>query len=96
MDEPTQPKARRLRTAYSAKDTEPLPPWDERRDSLRTDEAAAWLRKLYNLPTSKDGIVKWIKQGKWGESGERVYLKARKMQGAWYVKKTDLIAYLEA
>lgn len=79
----------------TASEIEALPPWHPQRDLLRLHEIVAYLRKLYNLPVSRDRVAQWVNRGV-DLGGRRIYLKTTPFGPARMVRKVDLLAFLRA
>lgn len=77
------------------KDT--LPPWHPERDRLMIGEVGPYLKHFYGRGVSQATVYRWMKHGAWSyELQKKVFLKRSPFMGRTYVKKVDLIAFLEA
>lgn len=74
---------------------EAIPPWD--RDEFRYHEVPAVLKRLYNFTVRVETVYRWMKVGRADKSGsgQTLYLNHTMKLGRLFVKKADLLRFME-
>lgn len=78
-----------------AKAITPLPPWHQKRQTMRLSEVPAYLKKMYNLTYSSVAVRKWVWHGVEGRHGQ-IHLKTMKLGRFRVTTKANVMAFLGA
>jgi hypothetical protein len=77
-----------------AKKVAAIPPWD--REQFHYKDAPAVIQRLFGFTVRHETIYRWIYKGRTlKSSGQTGYLPAHTMAGRLFVKRADLIKFLE-
>lgn len=76
-------------------EVEAIPPWD--RDEFRYHEVPAVLKRLYNFTVRVETVYRWMTVGRPSKENptETLYLSHTKKIGRLFVKKADLLRFME-
>ena len=78
-----------------------VPPWDERRKTMKLKEVPLYIDACYGIRVSVQTIRNWIHKGvrarRDGPDSDRVYLKAGRFPGRqeYQIRKEDIDAFME-
>ncbi len=80
----------------TARQTEALEPWHPNRTHVTIAEVGCLLKKIYGITIGPQSVHRWIHKGSVTPDGKRVFLVAKKIGYRVIIKKSDLMAFLDA
>ncbi|MCC7147154.1 MAG: hypothetical protein IT443_11970 [Phycisphaeraceae bacterium] len=95
MDTASEPKKRKVPNFPRQLAVAVAPPWDPTRDRLRVEEVAAYLKHQYALRVSTKRVLEWAELGVKGADNTFNFLPIVKMAKRRFVKKDELLKFLE-
>lgn len=82
-------------TPLKLSDVSALPPWE--RDECHYTEVPALLKHLHNITVQHRTVYRWITEGRpqRAEPSKRLYLIATRRAGRIFVRRADLMKFLD-